>query len=209
VRKEPPESSRRSGAMSDEPASVGDVLDRLRAVGEEHDRVTVGQAVEALGNRSYGPFLLVPALVEETPIGSIPGVPTAVAAVIVLFAAQMLWGRTHMWLPGFVRDRAVAADKVERASDKLRGLADWLDRWFHGRLEVLTKGPAVRLAAAMCILLACTVPPLEVLPWASSLPMGAIAAFGLALLVRDGGLMIAATLMSLAALGFGIGWLGS
>jgi len=193
--------------MSEDPKSVGDILDRLHAVGEEHDRVSIGDMVEAFGNRSYGPFLLVPALIEETPIGSIPGVPTAIAAVIALFAIQMLWGRKQMWLPAFVKRRAVDAEKVEKASAKLRGVAAFMDRWFHGRLEVLTRGAAVRVAAAACILLACTVPPLEVLPWASSLPMLAIASFGLALLVRDGALMIAATILSLAAVGFGIGWL--
>lgn len=194
--------------MSDDPHSVGDILDRLHEVGEEHDRVSVGDMVEAFGNRSYGPFLLVPALIEETPIGSIPGVPTALAAIIILFAVQILFGRKRMWLPGFVTRRTIAADKVAKAADKLKGVAGFMDRWFHGRLEVLTKGPSVRVAAAACILLACTVPPLEVLPWASSLPMAAIAAFGLALLARDGALMIAATLLSLAAIGFGIGWLG-
>ncbi|HSJ79430.1 MAG TPA: exopolysaccharide biosynthesis protein, partial [Erythrobacter sp.] len=44
-----------------------------------------------------------------------------------------------------------------------------------------------------------TVPPLELVPFGSTAPMLAIAAVGLALLVRDGLLMIAATGIALAA----------
>lgn len=189
--------------MADDPKSVGDILDRLRDVGREHDRVSIGDMVEAFGSRGYGPFLLVPALIEETPIGSIPGVPTAIALIIASFAIQMLVGRKHLWLPDWVKRRELAASKVEKASDKLRGVGRFLDRWFHGRLPRLTEGPAIRVAAAITLLLCLTVPPLELLPWASSLPMASIAAFGLSLLVRDGLLMIVASLLALGGVGLG------
>ena len=60
-----------------------------------------------------------------------------------------------------------------------------------------------KVAAVMILLLCLTVPPLEFLPFASSAPMLAIAAFGLALTVRDGLLMLIATALSVAAIGFG------
>ena len=53
----------------------------------------------------------------------------------------------------------------------------------------------------MILLLCCLVPPLELVPFASSAPMLAIAAFGLALMVRDGLLMLAAFTLSLGAVG--------
>ena len=64
----------------------------------------------------------------------------------------------------------------------------------------------MRIAGAVVIALAATVPPLELLPFASSAPMLAIAAFGLALLVRDGLLMLIACALSVAAIGGGLGW---
>jgi len=67
----------------------------------------------------------------------------------------------------------------------------------------------IRLSAVACILLALTVPPLELLPFASSAPMAAIAMFGLALLVHDGALMIAAWLLAGMAVAFGFGLLVS
>lgn len=191
--------------MADEPKSIGDILDRIEGLAKNKDEVALGDVVEALGNRGYGPFLLVPALLEMSPIGGIPGLPTVLAAIIILLAVQMLIGRKHLWLPGFLTRRSVSSSKARKATSKLRGFARFMDRWFHGRLPKLTQGAFVRVAAFLCICLALTVPPLELLPFASTAPMAAIAAFGLALLVRDGLLMIIATVLALMAVGIGLG----
>ena len=195
--------------MANGPHSIGDILDQLEGLADEQDRVSLGDALEAFGNRSYGPFLLVPALIEMSPIGGIPGLPTVLAAVIVLFAAQIVWGRQHLWLPGILRRRSAKAETVRKATDKLRGFARWADQWFHGRLPALAGGVFVRVAAGASIALALTVPPLELLPFASTAPMAAIAAFGLALLVRDGLLMLVAIALAGIAIAVGVGLLGS
>jgi hypothetical protein len=195
--------------MADEPHSVGDILDAIDDLADKQDEVAVGDVVEALGARGFGPFLIVMPLIDISPIGSIPGLPTAMAAVIMLIAVQMALGREHLWLPGFVQRRAVASDKVRKAVEKTRGLARFMDRWFHGRLPALTRGPFVRAAAIGVIALACAVPPLELLPLATILPMLAIAAFGLAITVRDGLLMIVATVLAMAGIVIGVGlWSG-
>lgn len=195
--------------MAKDPQSIGDILDAIRELADDGDKVSLGDLVEAFGSRSYGPFLLVPALIEMSPIGGIPGVPTVLAAIIVLFAAQMVFGRKHIWLPKFAAKWSVKSERARKAADKMDGVAKFLDRWFHGRLPKLTSGPFVRIAAVGSILLALTVPPLELLPFASTAPMAAIAAFGLALLVRDGVLMIAAMALAGVAVAVGIGFIGS
>lgn len=195
--------------MTDEPHSVGDILDAIAKLADERDRVVVGDVVEALGARGFGPFLIVMPLIDISPIGSIPGLPTAMALVIALIAVQMAMGREHLWLPGFVERRSISSHKAKKAVEKTRGVARFMDRWFHGRLPVLTIGPFVRIAAVGVILLACCVPPLELLPLATTIPMLAIAAFGLAITVRDGALMIVAMLLAVAAVTVGVGLLGS
>ena len=179
--------------------SLTALLDALQALAQDGGQVRVGDMVDAFGSRSYGPFLVVPALVELSPIGAVPGVPTALAATIVLFAVQMLAGRRRLWVPGFLERARLSATRLNKGVGWLRPLARRLDGWFHRRLRRLTTGVFVRVAAIACTALACTVPPLEVLPLASSAPMGAIALFGLALLVRDGALMLGACLLSLVA----------
>lgn len=195
--------------MASETHSVGDVLDKIEELASKEGQVCLGHLVEALGSRSYGPFLLIPALIDISPVGGIPGLPTLLGLVIVIVAVQMLLGRKHLWLPGFLARRSFSKEKACKSTAKLRGLARWLDRWFHGRLPRFTGGPFIRIAAGFCILLALTVPPLELLPFATTAPMAAIAAFGLALLVRDGLLMIIAALLALVAVGLGFGLLGS
>ncbi|WP_066554929.1 exopolysaccharide biosynthesis protein [Croceicoccus bisphenolivorans] len=194
--------------MAADPHSVCEILNCLDEVAKEHSKVSVENVVDAIGSRSYGPFLLVPALLEITPVGAIPGVPTFLAVIITLVALQMLFGRKHIWIPGFISHRSVSAERVEKASRKLRKIAAFLDKWFHGRLKALTHGVPVRIAAILIIGLCATVPPLELVPFASSGPMIAVAAFGLALMVRDGLLMLIATAMSLAAFGIGFTMMG-
>lgn len=194
--------------MPNEPHSVGDVLDKLHELADQGD-VEVGHMTEAFGSRSYGPFLIIPPLIDISPVGGIPGLPTVLGAIIFLAAAQIALGRKHLWLPGFIARRKIPADKARKVADKSRGLARFLDRWFHGRLPALTSGPFVRIAGVLIMLLTFTVPPLELLPFATTAPMAAILAFGLALLVRDGVLMIVALVMSAVAVAVGVGLWGS
>jgi hypothetical protein len=181
--------------MSDQATGVTDILDRLdKAVASRKDagegKVSVRTLLDSFGARSYGPFLLIPALIELSPIGGIPGVPTIIAFMVLTTAAQMLVGRKHIWVPAFIEKRCVDGSKIEAVDTKVRPVARWLDRHTKERLRLLTRTPAVK-AAAVCIMLLClTVPPLELIPFGSSIPMAAIAMFGLALLVRDGLLML-------------------
>ena len=190
--------------MSDhEPEGVEDVLGELDDLAAKGDKVRIGDVLDDFGGRSFGPFIMLPALLEITPVGGIPGVPTFLAVVIGLVAVQLLFGKDHIWMPQWLQDRAVESRKLHKGIGKLRGIAHWLDEHSHGRLEALTKGIWVRIAAAVVILLCLTVPPLEFLPFASSGPMLAIAAIGLALTVRDGAIMLLSMLLAVAALGGG------
>lgn len=191
--------------MADGPSSLGEILDTLEELAEKDERVVLGDVLEAFGSRSFGPFLLLPSLIDISPVGSIPGLPTALAVVIVLVAVQLAFGRKHLWLPGFVKRRSISSKKVRKATEKARKPAGRADRWFHGRLPALTQGIFVRIAAVACILLACTVPPLELFPFATTAPMAAIATFGLALMVRDGAVMIVAILLAGVAVAAGFG----
>jgi hypothetical protein len=195
--------------MPDEPHSVSDILDRLEELARKEGKVELGKVVETLGHRSYGPFLLIPALIDISPVGSIPTLPSVLAAVVVLISVQVLFGRKHLWIPGFLARRGLSPGKTCATTAKLRGVAHFLDRWFHGRLLRFTKGVWVKVAAACCIALAFTVPPLELLPLATTAPMAAIACFGLALLVRDGALMLAGLALSIVAGVIGAGLFGT
>ncbi len=196
---------------SGDPHSVGEVLDRLQDLGKDagDDKVRLGDMLEAMGHRAYGPFLIVLPMIEISPVGGIPGLPTALAAVLALLAVQLILGREQLWLPGFLAHRGMSGGTLRKVVDKGRPIARRMDKWFHGRLPALTKGPMVRVAGVAVLMLCLTVPPLELLPFASTAPMAAIMAFGIALLVRDGVLMIVACALSVGAVALGAGLFAS
>ena len=185
----------------EDPGGVEEVLGQLDELTTKSGEICISDVLDDFGGRSFGPFIMLPALLELSPIGGIPGVPTFLAALISLIAIQLLLGKEHIWMPGFLQNRAVESKKLHKGIAKLRGVAHWLDEHSHGRLTPMTRGVWVRIAALVVILLCMTVPPLEVLPFASSGPMLAIAAIGLALTVRDGVVMLIALALGIAAIG--------
>lgn len=133
--------------MATTPHSVGDILDCLDELADENEDVSAGQVMHAFGPRTFGPAIMVPALLEITPIGAIPGVPTFLASVIVLVAAQKMLGRRTLWLPGLIANRHVSAEKLAKSADKLRPLARFMDRHFHRRWQRVTHAPFSQIAA--------------------------------------------------------------
>ena len=190
--------------MAKHDATVNAIFDELCEAGETGDSVTLGQLMEAMGHRGFGPFLIIPALIEMSPIGGIPGVPTLLACIIALFAAQIAMGRRHMWSPQILKSQAIRSKTLHTALSKMRPVADWLDKWFHGRLTRFAGPVATRMAAFFVMALCLTVPFLELVPFASTAPMAAIALVGLAITVRDGALMLAALTTAVVGLGVAV-----
>lgn len=183
-----------------DPHSIGEVVEGLDELADEAEKsVCFGDVLDKFGSRSFAPVMIMLALFELSPIGAIPGLPTLLAMCIFLIAAQMLVGREHIWVPGFIERRGVSSKKMHKATEKLEGVAEKLDAIASRRLTFLTKGPAVQAAALIIMILCLFVAPLEVLPWASAGPMLTIAIISLALMVRDGLAMLIAWILATAA----------
>ena len=83
------------------------VMEKAADEAEGQD-VSIGDLMELYGTRSFGPiFVLLGLVVVVPPIGAIPGLPAAVGVVLLLFSVQMLFGRSHIWLPGFIENLSV------------------------------------------------------------------------------------------------------
>ena len=194
----------RNAIIADEPDNLGDLLGDVEGLGESRDRVSLGDALDAFGRRSFAPLLIVLPVIEMTPIGGIPGVPTLLAVTIAFIALQLLIGREHVWLPDFVERRQTDGEKLAKALHKLDRAARWIDSKLTDRFDFFVEGIGARVAAAGILLLCISVPPLEFLPFASTVPMFAIAAIGLALLVHDGLLMIVALTLGCGSMIFAL-----
>jgi hypothetical protein len=183
---------------------VEDHLDRIAEATAGDDRVNLEGILEAMEEVSFGSLLLVAGLVTLVPIvGDIPGVPTTMGVFVVLGSSQLLIGRESMWLPRWLRERAVKGSTVEAALRRLRPVARVIDRVLRPRLDVFVRGAATYVIALVTLLVGAAMPVMELIPFSANAAGIVLTTFGLALMVRDGLL----ALVTLGLLAGGVGFL--
>ncbi|MEP1215441.1 MAG: exopolysaccharide biosynthesis protein [Marinobacter sp.] len=174
------------------------LLNQIRESAEGTEQVTVRDILNGVGERSFGPVVLLAGLVTIAPlIGDIPGVPTILGMIVVLTLGQLLFQRRSIWLPSWISQRSVPRDKLLKGLDWLQKPARFLDRWTGPRLVILVDGPGLYVMAVICILVALAMPAMEVVPFTANGAGGALMAFGLGIVARDGLLAIVATSLTL------------
>lgn len=163
------------------------MLDDLELILRGRDVVTLGQTMDCLGARGFGPILLIFSILLILPVGMIPGMPGIVGGVIMTIGALMLIGSKRLHLPMRLRQISLPA----RA---LRGVVNWarphthkLHRLLHPRLTSLIEGVIpLRLMALVLIptgLLMLVIGFIPGLPFVMSVH---VLLFGIALATRDG-----------------------
>ncbi|MGY6536719.1 MAG: exopolysaccharide biosynthesis protein [Pararhodobacter sp.] len=178
------ENASRSAESSAAPSLSG-VLDKLGSAGDD-DRVTIGEILDNVGDRSLAPILLVPALVTASPISGIPGVPTLTGIIVALIVVQMLMGRDTLWLPARLSRQSIARSKMQKAVAFLRKPVAWLDRLMRPRLCWLADRPWIYVALLICLAIAVTTPVMELMPFVITIAATAIGFFAAGILMRDG-----------------------
>ena len=164
------------------------------------ETVSVGNILKLYEDRTFGPiFALLGLLVVVPPIGAIPVLPAIIGAVILLFSLQKLFGRTHVWAPGFLRERSISKSSLKAAEKKAGPVLARLDSLMTDRLQWAASGASRYVATVLVSVLAAVLIPLELVPFAVALPGAAIALIGVALIARDGLLMLLAYVLSAAA----------
>jgi hypothetical protein len=164
------------------------------------DRVTVEDALDAVGQSSFGALILVPALVLVSPLSGIPGLPTALGLVIFLVCVQYLVGRDRVWLPARLRRAGLSRARLAKAFRSVHPFVRLLDRLVKPRLTFLINRLTVTVFAGICASLALTFPPLEALPFVATTTASMIALYGFAILARDGFIAILALTATALAL---------
>jgi hypothetical protein len=153
-----------------------------------HGRVTIADMMTAIGDRSFGPLLLVPSLIALSPVGAIPGLPAFTSAVEIIIAVQMLLGHKHFWIPRWLARRSVDCHKLGTGLTKFRPVAVFVDHTLlRPRLAALTRGPFLYGIAVLCLAVALMTPVLELIPFVGGIPPNAaVVTFSLAITARDG-----------------------
>ncbi len=166
------------------------ILEQADDVAGENGKADLKALIESFGDRAFGPVLTLLGLLAISPVGAIPGVPIVLAAVVILFAGQILFGRTSPWLPGFLGEMSIKEEKISEMQDKAHGWLARIDGFLRPRIKWATGEVARRIAAGIVILLSFVMMPLEAVPFAVAIPAVGITLFGIGLTARDGLVML-------------------
>ena len=175
------------------PARPLPLSQRLAQIVEEPgpDRLTFSELATQLHARAWGGLLVIFAAINVIPLP--PGASIFFAIPLIIVTAQMAFGRASPWFPARINRRGVTKDELGRLIAKMEWLEVRVERMFKPRLATLTGPAATRLIGIVCFILAL----MTMLPIVHVAPAAVIVLFGLALIYRDGALIIAAAVTTL------------
>lgn len=188
--------------MTQEISNLEEMLDRIDESADDEGKVSLGKIVESVGDRSFGPLLLMVGVILTSPLSGLPGMPTTMGVLTLLIAGQLLFRRDQFWLPRWVLKRSIGREKVRKAVKWLRPAARFIDRWLRPRLPVFVGGMSIYIISLICAVLAVIMPMMEVVPFSVHAAGLAVTAFGLALISRDGLLALLALIVTTVIFGF-------
>jgi hypothetical protein len=150
------------------------------------DRLTFSDLAMKLQARAWGGLLVIFAAINVIPLP--PGVNIFFAIPLMIVSAQMAFGRATPWFPARIDRRGVTKEELRRLVAKMEWVERRVERMFKPRLPGFTGRTATRLIGVACFILAL----FAMLPIVHVAPAAVIVLFGLALIYRDGALVIAA-----------------
>jgi len=170
------------------------ILDSF-AEGDPDELLTLHTLLGGLGRRAFGMLAFICVLPAFIPIplgGAISG------PLLIMIGLQLCIGLREPWLPEFLARRGVHRHALAKFDKRLSPVLKWVERVVRPRLSWMLDS---RIAGFVTGLL------LIVLGFLLSLPIpltnylfgGALLAFALALLERDGALMLAAWVVGIVA----------
>lgn len=172
------------------------LLDAI-AEGDPADTLRLGELFKGLGDRSFGMLLIAATAPAFIPI---PGLAGALSGpLVMLVGVQLLLRLRQPWLPGFMARRGPERRTMARLRDLLSPSLRRLERLVRPRLTVMLDHPVLDVVTGLLVLVLGLLLSLP-LPFTNYILAGLLLLFALALLERDGALMLVAWAAGLAAI---------
>jgi len=167
--------------------------------GDPAQHMKLGQMLQDLQQSAFGVFLFVAILPAFIPV---PGLGGAVSGpLVVLIGAQMLCGMRRPWLPAFIARRGPRRSTMHSFLDRIDGALRRLDRLLKPRMPHLL-APVIAHAFTGLLLVLLGVLLSLPIPFTNYLFGFQLLLFALALLERDGVLMLLNWIGAIAAIAF-------
>lgn len=172
------------------------LIGTLEAIAETapEEGLSLGEFVDALGERAFGVILFAMALPVCIPF--LYGVPQVMALPMMALSAQMMMGRPEPWLPSSFKTRQIEKRGLVRMAHGGRKWFGWLEALARPRLTALSGPTAERLVGGIFVLFCASI--LVPLPLTNSTPGMALAIGALGLLTRDGILVFIGLILGIA-----------
>ncbi len=172
----------------------------LRAVIDEAkgESITIGQIIEAFGERAFGFVLILFSLPNCVP--NVPGISGLVGTPVLIFGLQMMLGHKRPWLPSFILRQTVSVAKFKRLIDIAEPRLQKLESYCKPRLCPLFGPLGDRVIGLFAVLVALSV--LIPFPGTNFPPSIALVIASIAIMEEDGYLLIAGYLLGLAGLAY-------
>ena len=183
-----------NGQIEEKPLPLSKRLEQI--LEDVPERLTFTELASRLHARAWGGLLLIFAAINTLPLP--PGTNIFFAIPLVIVAAQMAFGRASPWFPARIDRRGITREELQRLIHKMGWFEARVERIFKPRLPRLTGPTGARLISFACFVLA--VAAAVPVPVVHVAPAGTIVLFSLALIYRDGMLVIAASVAAVLAL---------
>jgi len=172
----------------------------LRAVVEQApgERISVGDLVDAFGDRAFGFVLILFSLPNCVPAP--PGIAGIVGTPVLIFGLQMMLGHRQPWLPGFIMRRTVAVATFRKLIDLAEPRLRKLEAFCKARFTWLF-GPLGERAVGFFAVL-CAVSVLIPFPGTNFPPSIALVIVSIAVMEEDGVLLGIGLAIGLAGLAY-------
>jgi hypothetical protein len=178
--------------------TIQSLSDVIEGFGEDTRPVlTVGQMLEQFDSRAFGAMLLVFGLLNCLPLP--PGSSTILSLPILLLAPQIAWGSDIPWLPRKLVEHPLKRDDLRGLFRRLTPIVRRMELVTRPRVEILFGPIGERLIGVVCTLLALVL--VLPIPLGNLAPGATVAVLALALLQRDGLLVLLGYLMAAVSVG--------
>lgn len=179
-----------------EPQGMRAVIDAL-CDGDPNERLQLRELVGDLGRSTFGVLLFIAILPALIPI---PGVAGALSGpLVVLVGLHLLILLRRPWLPDFVARRGPQRSTLIRFDRNADRWLRWLEKLIRPRLTAITDHPAATVFTGLQLVLLGVLLALPI-PFTNYLFAGLLLIYALALLERDGVLMLIAWVAGIVAI---------
>jgi hypothetical protein len=176
---------------------------------DEHagERLTLSELSARLRDRAWGGLLLIFAAINLLPLP--PGATTITGLPLLAITAQLAAGRHRPWFPRKLDQRGIGNETLRRIAEKIAPWEQRIERVLKPRMCALSNHRAARVMGAIGFLLSVIL--WLPIPLGNHAPALALTLFALALIYRDGVLVILGAVASvvsvaLVSLTFAAAW---